>query len=241
MRQVRAALYLVWFYLSLAGIGLLGMPYALTSPRATLRVMQAWAAAQWWALRVFGGVRIEYRGFDTVPAGATLVAMKHHGTFETIATFAMFPDPCFVIKQELARTPVFGWYCQQGKFISIDRDGGAKTMKKMLAEARAAVDAKRQVVIFPEGTRQAVGAPADYKPGVAGLYRAMGVPCVPVALNTGLVWSGSLYGGRPGKVIFEALPAIPPGLSRDAFMARLEAELEPATARLVAEGREGAP
>jgi 1-acyl-sn-glycerol-3-phosphate acyltransferase len=237
MRRLRAAVYFVWFYLSLAVVGLGGVPYAMTSRRATLRVMRLWTGLQCRALNWISGVQFDYRGFAGMPPGAALIAMKHHGTLETLAAFEVLPDPCFVIKQELARTPVFGWYCHRAGFISIDRDGGARTLKAMLAAARSAKEAGRQVVIFPEGTRQKVGAPPDYKPGVAGLYRAMEMPCLPVALNTGLIWSGSLYGGRSGHVVFEMQAPIPPGLSRDDFMAQLQAAIEPATARLVAEAQ----
>ena len=90
-------------------------------------------------------------------------------------------------------------------------------------------------MIFPEGTRQLVDAPADFKPGVVAMYNDLGVQCVPVALNTGLCWKS--FWRRPGHIVFEVLKPIEPGLDRRTFMQKLKDTLDPATARLVAEGR----
>jgi 1-acyl-sn-glycerol-3-phosphate acyltransferase len=119
--------------------------------------------------------------------------------------------------------------------IPIDRTGRVRALKAMMAAAKTAVDADRQVVIFPEGTRQPVDAPTPYKPGVAAMYQDLGVRCVPVALNTGLCWRS--FWRKPGHVVFEVLKPIEPGLDRETFMARLRDALDPATARLVTEGR----
>ncbi len=109
----------------------------------------------------------------------------------------------------------------------------------MLARARKAVASGRPIAIFPEGTRTAVGARRPYHPGVAALYTQLGVPLVPVAVNSGLFWGRRSFLKRPGRIILEFLPAIPPGLPRRRVMAELEARIEAATAALVAEG-EGA-
>ena len=112
----------------------------------------------------------------------------------------------------------------------------------MIADAKAAIADKRQIVIFPEGTRRPLDAVADYKPGIAALYGALDVPCVPIAHNSGLYWPRRGFLRKPGRVIVEILPAIPPGLRRPAFMAELEGRIEKATSRLLAEGRfQGAP
>jgi len=121
--------------------------------------------------------------------------------------------------------------------IPIDRDGGMKTMKLMLAAAKKGVQSGQQIVIFPEGTRQLPDTPADIKPGIVLLYNELGVPCVPVALNTGLVWEGKGFLRKPGKIVFEILPPIEPGLKRAEFTQKLKDALDPATVRLVAEGR----
>jgi 1-acyl-sn-glycerol-3-phosphate acyltransferase len=132
--------------------------------------------------------------------------------------------------------PVFGWYCMKARLIPIWR-GHAVALTRMLARAKEEISRNRQIIIFPEGTRRAPGAEPDYKRGVAALYGELGVPCVPIALNSGLYWPRRSWRMRPGTIRVEVLDPIPPGMHPDAFLARLQNEIEPATARLVAAGR----
>jgi 1-acyl-sn-glycerol-3-phosphate acyltransferase len=236
MRRLRTFAYTAWFYASLGVFGVPAFPFALFSARAGMAAIRMWAGSQRWFLRNICGVRTCIVGLEKLPAGPCLVAMKHQSTYDIIVPFLFLDHPAFVLKAELLRLPVFGWYARRTGMIAIDRDGGAKTMRAMLAAAKTAAEDGRPIVIFPEGTRQVVGAPADYKPGVAGLYRALGVPCAPIALNTGLTWHGEgIKEIQPGTVTFEVLPPIEPGLSREEFMARLQAAIEPAAARLATE------
>ena len=243
--NLRTFLYASWFYSSLGWIGLPALPLAVVSKDLAFRAMDLWIRSQKFFLKLFGGVTTTFEGMENIPPGACLIAMKHQSTYDTVAPFMFLKKPAFVLKAELLEAPVFGWYCKRTGMIPIDRDGGAKTMKNMLNAAKAAAAEGRPVVIFPEGTRQEVDAHPDYKPGVAGLYRVLGLPCIPVALNTGLSWQGAgLKHIEPGQVTFKALTPIEPGLSREVFMERLEAALEPASTKLVADERarrRGAP
>jgi len=106
----------------------------------------------------------------------------------------------------------------------------------MVARARAELARGRQIIIFPEGTRTAPGAPPAYRHGIVQLYTAAGVPCLPVALNSALYWPRRKFLRYPGTIVLEVLDPIPPGLGREEFAARLAREIETATARLMAEG-----
>jgi 1-acyl-sn-glycerol-3-phosphate acyltransferase len=233
---IRSLLYAIWFYLSLVVIGLACMPAALVSRGASMSGIRFWAGTQRLALRILCGIRTEFRGLEHLPRGACIVAMKHQSTYDTIAPFLFIRDPVYILKKELLRAPIFGVYASRVG-IPIDRGGRVRTMKAMLAAAKAATKADREIVIFPEGTRQSVDALADLKPGVVAMYNALDVKCVPVALNTGLCWKGAGFIRRPGHVVFEVLKPIEPGLERRAFMQRLKDALDTATLRLVAEGR----
>lgn len=235
MTVIRPALYAAWFFVTMAIFGIPGLPLAMASRRTALLPMKGWCHAQRFGLRWICGVRTEVRGLENLPPGGCLIAMKHQSTYDTIAPFTFLPDPAFTPKEELRRAFVFGYYVQRAGMIFLDRAGGAKTMRALMTQSKAAIEAGRQVIIFPEGTRQEIGAPPDYKPGVAGLYRSLKQPCVPIALNTGCTWKGSKYPTRPGRIVFEILPPIPPDLSRDEFMTALIDAIEPATARLVGE------
>jgi 1-acyl-sn-glycerol-3-phosphate acyltransferase len=105
----------------------------------------------------------------------------------------------------------------------------------MIAKARAAAAEGRLIAIFPEGTRTAVGARAPYHPGVAALYTQLGLPLVPVAVNSGLFWGRRSFIKKSGRIVVEILPPIAPGLPRRAVMAELETRIEETTARLVAD------
>ena len=146
--------------------------------------------------------------------------------------------PLFVLKRELLAIPFYGWFVRKAGMIAIDREGHASALRKMTAAVRAAIARGHAVIIFPEGTRKKPGAEPAYKPGVAALYGQLGGACVPVALNSGLYWTGPAgFMKRPGKIIVEFLPPIPPGLKRREFMAALEDRIETATGKLVREGR----
>lgn len=234
MTFLRSLAFAAWFYLSLVVVGLVCMPASMASRGAAMSSIRFWAGLQRLGLRILCGVRTEFRGMEHLPAGKCIIAMKHQSTYDTIAPFLFIRDPVYILKKELLKAPVFGVYASRVG-IPIDRGGGVRTMRSMLAAAKQAIEAERQIVIFPEGTRQPVDAPTDLKPGVVAMYNDLGVPCVPVALNTGLCWKS--FWRRPGNVIFEVLPPIEPGLDRRALILKLKDALDPATARLVAEGR----
>jgi 1-acyl-sn-glycerol-3-phosphate acyltransferase len=137
------------------------------------------------------------------------------------------------MKQELAPLPFFGWFATKTKMIAIDRSAHSKALKDMVRQARTRFAEGRQMLIFPEGTRAPVGAPADYKPGIAALYRDLDCPCTPMATNSGVYWPAHGFRRYPGTIVYEFLPAIPAGLKRDAFMERLELELEAASRQLL--------
>ncbi|MDP3739823.1 MAG: lysophospholipid acyltransferase family protein [Hyphomonadaceae bacterium] len=233
---LRSLLYQFWFYLSMGLIGLPVLPFALASRDVSMKAIKFWARTQSAALYVLCGIKTEFRGLHNLPPGASIIAMKHQSTYDTIAPFLFIEDPAYILKKELLKLPVFGTYASRVG-IAIDRSGGVRTMKNMLKAAKEAGANGQQIVIFPEGTRQPVDAPTELKPGVVAMYNDLAIPCVPVALNTGLCWRGSGFLRRPGHVVFEVLPPIEPGLERRALTQRLKEALDPATARLVAEGR----
>ena len=237
MILIRSLLYAVWFYLTMAIIGLVGMPIAIFSRDFAMHVVRFFSHTQAFGLWLLCGISTEVRGREHLPkGGAGLIAMKHQSTYDTLAPFMFVENPAYILKKELLKAPVFGIYASRIG-IPIDRAGGAKTMRLMLAAAKLSVTSGQQIIIFPEGTRQLPDTPADIKPGIVLLYNELKVPCVPVALNTGLCWQGSGFLRKPGRIVFEVLPPIAPGLKREAFTQALKDALDPATERLVAEGR----
>jgi 1-acyl-sn-glycerol-3-phosphate acyltransferase len=233
---LRSILFNLLFYLNLTILLIAAIPTLLMPRRAIIGIAKLWGRTTLWLLRVVCGIGVEWRGLEKIPPGGILVAAKHHSTWETFALLTLFPDPTYVIKRELTWIPFFGWYAKHGGMIPVDRGAGKSALTGMTANARAALAQGRQIIIFPEGTRRAAGAEPKYKFGVAHLYAEAGVPCVPVALNSGLFWPRRRFLRFPGTIRVEFLDPIPPGLERNAFFAKLQEEIETATARLIAEG-----
>jgi 1-acyl-sn-glycerol-3-phosphate acyltransferase len=233
---VRSVLFNIAFYVTLALYLIAALPLLVLPRRAIVGMAKLWARTSVWLLRVICGVGVEWRGLDRIPPGGLLVASKHQSAWETFALMALFDNPSFILKRELTWLPLYGWYTRKAGSIPVDRAAGRGALLGMARAARVLLDHGRQIIIFPEGTRSAPGAAPDYKPGIALLYGELGVPCLPIALNSGLYWPRRRFLRPPGKILVEILDPIPPGLARRAFLKRLQETIEPATARLVAEG-----
>jgi 1-acyl-sn-glycerol-3-phosphate acyltransferase len=229
MLWLRSALFLLWFFLITAILSLIFLPVLVLPRAATVWLARLWSRATLWGLKVFTGIGFEVRGVP--PKGAVLVASKHMSMWDTLALYLTLDAPAFVLKRELLRIPFYGWFLWKATAIAIDRAAGASALRKMARTARDVLAERRAILIFPEGTRKKPGAAPDYKPGVAGLYGMLGVECVPVALNSGVYWTGFLK--RPGTIVLQFLEPIPPGLKRETFMALLQERIERATTVLL--------
>jgi 1-acyl-sn-glycerol-3-phosphate acyltransferase len=232
---LRSATFQVVFYIVTTLFTLATIPFYLFPPKAMVGVAQAWGRTVIWLLRLICGIRLELRGRENIPPGALLVAAKHQSAWETVALMSFFEFPTFVLKRELTWIPIFGWCLLRAGMIPLDRDAGKGALAGLIERVRAALAERRQVIIFPEGTRRPVGAEPDYKLGLVQIYQAGNAPCLPVALNSGMFWPRRSFLRHPGTLIVQFLPPIPAGLPRSAFFRRLQNELEAATAELVRE------
>jgi 1-acyl-sn-glycerol-3-phosphate acyltransferase len=232
---LRAFLFNVLFYVTTVLFLGLGSPL-LFGPRSwAMAALALHARTELWLLKTIVGTKLEVRGREKLPKGACLVASKHQSAWETFALIPLFRDPAYLMKRELFWIPFHGWFSYKFKMIPVDRDKGPTALRRMLAEAKTRAASGREIIIFPEGTRRAPGAPPDYKTGVFLLYEALQIPCVPVALNSGLFWPRRSLKRYPGTIIVEFLDPIPPGLSKREFLPRLQETIETASKRLIAE------
>jgi 1-acyl-sn-glycerol-3-phosphate acyltransferase len=232
----RSLLFNVLFYINISVRMIVALPTIMLPYSFLLGVLRRYAGSTLWFLRVICGIGVEWRGREKLPQGACIVACKHQSVWETFALFMVLPDPTYVLKRELMQLPLFGWLATKARMIPIDRGSHAKALTGMLAAARREAARGRQIVIFPEGTRRPPGAKPHYLPGAAFLYADLGLPCVPIALNSGLFWPRHSWLRHPGTVVAEVLDPIPAGLDKREFLTRLQSAIEQATARLVAEG-----
>jgi 1-acyl-sn-glycerol-3-phosphate acyltransferase len=232
---IRSLIFNALFYLNTLVWLLIGLPMFFLPYRGTIRVAKSWGRINVVLLRV-AGIKFELRGREKIPAGALIVASKHQSAWETFALLPLFDNPVFILKRELEWIPFFGWLLIKGRMVPVNRGAGSQALVEMTERARIELARVRQLIIFPEGTRRPAGAEPRYKYGVAHLYAAAGVPCLPVALNSGVFWPRRrALMLRPGTVVVEILDPIMPGLDKDVFFKRLQEQIETATARLIAE------
>ena len=237
MNTIRSLLFFLWLYGGMAVIGVACLPTLLLPRRFAIKAVAFFAEYVRLGLRLICGVRVELRGREHIPDGALLIAGKHQAMLDVFIPFILFSDAAVIMKRELLWYPALGWYALKTRMIPIDRAGTTKTLKAMLKEASVRAKNGRQILIYPEGTRAAPGAPPEYKAaGVTALYNALNIPVVPLATNSGLCWPARGLTRKPGHVVYEVLPPIPADLNRKEMFARMSADLEAASERLLDEG-----
>ncbi|MCC8428321.1 1-acyl-sn-glycerol-3-phosphate acyltransferase [Reyranella aquatilis] len=234
---LRSFFFNVGWYAGTTIIAIVGSPILLMPRRFVVAWSLFWIDFCLWWLRITCRLTHRVGGLENMPAGPVIFACKHQSSWETLAFSRLFPGAATVMKRELVLIPVVGWAMARVGNIAVERGDGSKALRGLVKQAKATLAEGRSILIFPEGTRVAVGDERPYQVGTAALYRQLGVPVVPVALNSGLFWGRRKFIKRPGVIDVEILPAIPPGLSRDAFMKTLRERIEGATNRLVADAQ----
>jgi 1-acyl-sn-glycerol-3-phosphate acyltransferase len=222
MAWLRSLLFAAIFYPGTALWVLTGIVATLFGRRPTLAVVLSWVDFHHWLAAHVLGIRTKVVG--QIPPGPHLIAVKHQSMFETLEMVRLAKLPVIVMKRELADIPLFGFMTRRYGVIPVERSAGARALRNMVAAAKDAVASGRPVIIFPEGTRVPPGRTPPLRPGFAGLYRALDLPVVPVAVDSGRLWGRGLL-KRSGTVTFLVGETIPAGLKRDDIEARVHAAI----------------
>ncbi len=233
--QLRSLLFNVGWYVGSAIIAAVGLPILLLPRAANIAWANVWIDFCLWWVRVTCRITHRVKGLENRPVGPVILACKHQSSWEALAFHRLFPNAATVLKRELLYIPVVGWAMARAGNIAVERGEGPKALRSLLRQARAAVAEGRSILIYPEGTRTPIGSSLPYHAGTAALYRQLGVPVVPVALNSGVFWGRRKFIKWPGVIEVEILDPIPPGLDRQTFMTTLRERIEGATQRLVAD------
>lgn len=233
MKTLRATLFNIAFYGLTAVLAVLYLPLLLL-PRAVMwKFAKLWAHIMLFLAHHICGIRMKLEGLEHRLEGQAIFAAKHQSAFETIALTAVLKKPAFVLKKELLYIPLFGLYLAKVGCVPIDRKAGASAIKLMVKSAKEKLEEGYTIVIFAEGTRTSPdNENPTYHPGVAALYTQLGVPLVPVALNSGLCWGRKAVLKKPGLVTIRFLPPLAEGLNRKVFMAELREQVESHSAQL---------
>ena len=175
-------------------------------------------------LRIFIDVTIDFKGTENLKKfDKYFIASAHQSMFETFALQTVISGPVFILKKELMKIPFFGWCLKKIGAVAIVRDTATKENLNFFDKILDQINkSKRPLLIFPQGTRVPYKERPDFKKGVARIYEALKLPCVPVALNTGKVWPKNSFNKYPGKITISFLEPIKPGLNKDEFLKKLQ-------------------
>ena len=235
MLFVRSLIFNVWVYIAMAiyGIGL--SPIGLTSRAGGYWVMKAYSRHVMWVARHLLGLTWEVRG--TVPAEPVLLVSKHQSFVDMMLFMIVLPQVNVVMKQELRWTPFLGWYAMRIGTVSVHRGKGGSAVASMTRQFLAEQAAKPgQISIFAQGTRTQPGVEKPYKIGAWRLAQTFAdLPCIPVALNTGLFWGKGSFLRLPGTMVLEFLDPVEPGMEAEPFLADVGGRIEAACDALYAE------
>ncbi len=238
-RWLRSLIFSIQIYAMMAIMAVFFTPWALIDRRGAFAGVHTWCRYVRWSARWMLGLHSEVRG--EIPQGEVMIAAKHQSFFDIIILVSELPRPKFIMKKELGRTPILGWYAKQIGCVPVDRGKRGQAIKAMMERVRSGRQEPGQLIIYPQGTRTAPGAYREYKIGTALLYQEMGTDCIPVACNVGVFWPRQRIYRDPGLAVVEFLPAIPPGLELRDFTKRLEEAVETASNHLMAEAGFDAP
>jgi 1-acyl-sn-glycerol-3-phosphate acyltransferase len=233
IRWLLSLVFIVQMYLSMAVIAVIFAPWALASRRGARVACKTFCRWVIFSLRVLTGMRSEVRG--TPPTDECIIAAKHQSFLDIILIFNAVPAGKFIMKRELMYAPFLGQYALRIGCVPVNRGKRGAAIAKMKADVQAGAAEPGQLIIYPQGTRVAPGATRPYKVGTGLLYEQLAQPCVPVATNVGVFWPKRGILRKPGLAVVEFLPVIAPGLPVPDFMARLEAEVEENSNRLMRE------
>jgi 1-acyl-sn-glycerol-3-phosphate acyltransferase len=218
MALLRSLLFAAIFYAATLIWVLAGLVASLFGRRPAIAVVLSWVQLNHWLCRHV--LEIRTRVIGAIPPCPHLIAVKHQSMFETLEMVRLSKQPVIVLKKELADIPLFGWMTRRYGVIAVERAAGAKALREMVAGAKHAVESGRAVLIFPEGTRVRPGEAPPLRSGFAGLYRAVGLPVVPVAVDSGRLWGRGLI-KQSGTVTFLIGQTIPAGLKREDIESRV--------------------
>lgn len=233
IQWIRSLVFVGQMYLMMLLFGLAYAPWALVSRRGAYAAIHAYCRWVMWTASWMVGLKSEIRG--TPPTGEVLLAPKHQSFFDIIMIASVTPQPKFIMKASLKHAPVLGQFAQRIGCVAVDRGKKAEAIQQMVQGVMDPHSPKGQLVIYPQGTRVAPGAKKPFKVGTFVLYNETGQKVVPAATNVGVFWPRYGIYRKPGLAVVEFLDPIEQGLDRDAFMQRLEAEVETASNKLMRE------
>ena len=233
LQWVRSLIFVVQMYLFMGLLALFYLPMAVIDREWAFRGMVVYCHWVRKSARWLVGLNSEIRG--EIPKGDVLICSKHQSFFDVLLMCSVLPRPRFVMKRQLIRIPIVGYFATRIGCIPVDRGRGSLAVRQMMKGLEPSDQEPSQLIIFPQGTRVAPGTDRPYKIGAAVLYGSIGNGCIPAATNVGVFWPRKGVFRKPGLAVVEFLPQIGDGMSQDTFMQTLERTIEQNSNRLMHE------
>ena len=196
-------------------LGIICVPYLFLPSKLIKFPALIWIKVIFFLLEKICGITHEIRGLENVPNEPLIIVSKHQSAFETFALYYYLNNCFFIHKKQLFYIPIFGQYLFKSNMVSINRSGGANTMRKMLHEVKIRMNTGSSIIIFPEGTRKKPGEKPDYKTGFVGIYKEVNRKILPVALNSGLFWPKQNFIIKKGHIVIDIKECIEQNLDKD--------------------------
>ena len=209
-------------------MGLICVPFLILPSSFLKYPTKIWIKAILIFLEKICNIKHRLEGIENIPEESVLITSKHQSAFETLALYYYLEDCFFIHKKELFLIPVFGQYLYKSNMVSIDREGGTKTMRRMLEDVKSKLELGRSIIIFPEGTRKIPGSKPDYKTGFIGIYHHTKKKILPIALNSGLYWPKHSWILKSGIITIKFLPIISEKYDKKTIFNKVQSSIESA-------------
>lgn len=223
MTVIRSFLFALAFYPGSLIFVLWAMAFGWATPLMVQNTATHWSRFHRWCVQRLLGQRIVVEG--DLPIGPYLYIAKHESMFETIDMLCLFDRPAIGAKRELFDIPLWGGIARRYGLIPIERAAGASALRVLRAAAKDRIAQGRAICLFPEGTRVPHGESPPLKAGFAGLYSLLGLPVVPIAIDSGRVSPRGKFLKRPGTITYKVGEIVPVGLDRKEAEARVHAAI----------------
>ena len=224
MQFLKSLVFNVFLFSGLILIFILAIPTLLLPAKYTLFFGRVSAKYIVIILKIILNTNVVFHGLENLKkVNNFFVASAHQSMFETFALQIPLDSPIFILKKELLNIPLFGWYLRKIGSIAIIRETTTKENLNFFDKIKERIEKnKRPLLIFPQGTRVKLDENPPFKKGVGRIYRALNLPCVPVALNTGKVWPKNSFMKFSGDIHISFLEPIMPGKDSHEFTKEIE-------------------
>ena len=224
MQFTRSLIFNIFLYVGLITIFILAIPTLILPSKFTIFFGRVSAKYIVLILRLILNTKVIFHGIENLKkVDNFFVASAHQSMLETFALQIPLNGPIFILKKELLNIPLFGWYLRKMGSIAIVRETTTKENLNFFDKVKERIKKnKRPLLIFPQGTRVKLNDRPPFKKGVGRIYKALGLPCVPIALNTGKVWPKNSFIKHHGNIHISFLEPIMPGKNKDEFVKEIE-------------------